>query len=280
MFREKEIFVSMQKGNSNWHTGARKMYLGDSKLTEYEFPSVQRESPWISAWSLSKTSSYNTDKVKPQQFHSLFLKLHLICNCFCHSSVSYSKGGRSVISSLLICVIRNAVWEFKFSPIGTNGAFAEDFGKMETWTPASLENWQQVERIITLLPLQRKLLAREWDYTKLMWFLTDTKKVGPTTSSAGNPIQRGHTEVDQFADLGELLPFCFLFQWVNFLWSHLLDQVQQEIYIPAQGGSMWAQGCREWAHSIKLGTLWNCLMRKGWSEALVLHCEGLGWEFP
>lgn len=170
----------MQKGNSNWHTGARKMYLGDSKLTEYKFSSVQGESPWISAWSLSKTSSYNTDKVKPQQFHSLFLKLHLICNCFCHSSVSHSKRVRSVISSLLICVIRNAVWELKFSPIGINEAFADDFSKMETWTPASLENRQQVERTITLFPLQRKLLASEWDYTKLMWFLTDSKNIGFT----------------------------------------------------------------------------------------------------
>lgn len=161
MFREKEIFVWMQKGNSNWQNGARKMYLGDSKLTEYKFPSIQGESPWISARPLSKISSYNIVKVKPQRFHSLFLKLHLICNCSCHillSSVFQSKGGRSVTSSPPI--IRKAVWELKFSPIGTNGAFADEFSKMQRWTPASLEKLQQVERNLNLMPLQRKPLAR------------------------------------------------------------------------------------------------------------------------
>lgn len=107
--------------------------------------------------------SHNIVKVKPQQFHSLFLKLHLICNCFCHislSCVSYSEGGRSVTSSSLVCVIRNAVWELRDSPVGTNGTFADDFSKTGTWAPASLENLQQVERNLNLLPLQRKPLAR------------------------------------------------------------------------------------------------------------------------
>lgn len=34
------------------------MYLGDRKLTEYKSPSIQEESPSISAGPLSKISSY------------------------------------------------------------------------------------------------------------------------------------------------------------------------------------------------------------------------------
>lgn len=61
-------------------------------------------------------------KVKRPQFRSLFLNLHLFC--FHHislSSISPSEGWRSVSSSSLIYVIRNAVWELRFSPTGTVG---------------------------------------------------------------------------------------------------------------------------------------------------------------
>lgn len=133
------------------------MYLGDSKLTEYKFPSAQ-------TFKHDRCQRpHNIVKVKTQKIHSLFIKLHLICNCFCHislSTVSYSEGERSLNSSLFVYITRIAVLKLKCTSMGTNGAFADDFSKTGTRTPASLENLQQVERNLNLLLLQQKPLAR------------------------------------------------------------------------------------------------------------------------
>lgn len=138
------------------------MYLGDSRLTEYKFPSAQGESPQTFKHDLCQRP-HNIVKVKPQKIHSLFLKLHLICNCFCHislSTVSYSEGERSLTSSSLFYITRHAVLKLKCTSMGTNGAFADDFSKTGMWTSASLENLQRVGRNLNVLLLQRKPLAR------------------------------------------------------------------------------------------------------------------------
>jgi len=178
---------------ANWQNTNFPQYKGN--LHEFQHGHCQR--------------SHNIVKVKPHQFHTLFLKLHFVCNCFCCislSSVSHSEGGRSVTSSSLICVITNAVWELRLSPLGTNVAFADDFSKMGTWTPASLENLQQVERNLNLLPLQRKPLA---GVARLRWVAVIADCVWDGSASW----------------FGTTVTLCFLFRWVSFLWSHLPDQV-------------------------------------------------------
>lgn len=207
------------------------MYLGGCKLTEYKPPSIIGEFPWISAESLSKISSSNIVKAKSQKFHRLLLKLSLICSCFCHisfSSVSDSKGQRSVASSIPIFVARNAEnsnplllaaagllliisvkWEHGHQPLW------KILSKWEgTWTSCLFKGNHQPE---------------EWDHSKSVWWLTAAKKGRTHHPLCRDPIQYGHMELDQLADLGEWLAFVSCFNRLIFcgiiclinLWSHL-----------------------------------------------------------
>lgn len=252
------------------------MYLGDHKLMEYKRPSIQGESPWISAGPLSKISSSNIVKVKSQKFHRLLLKLSQICSCFCHislSSVSDSKEWRPVASSIPILVIRNAVWHHKSSPVGSCGALADNFSKMGTWTPGSLENPQQVGRNLNFLPLERKPLALRGVRSHYVGVMAAAKK-----GRTHHPLHRGPNPVWAHGAraacwFGRMISLRFLFQRVNLLWNHLLDRLvgtpksrseKQCVSTGLEGAGL--------LHTQLI--LWNCPMEKIWWESSALDCEG------
>lgn len=190
------------------------MYLGDCRLTECKPPSIQGEFPSISAGPLSKISSSNTVKVKSQKFHKLLLKLTLICSCFCHisfSSVSDSKGQRSVASSIPIFVVRNAE---NSNPLllAVTGllliiSVRWEHGHQPLWK--ILSKWEGAWMCCLFKGNHQ---PEEWDHTKSVWWLTVVKK-----ERAQHPRWRGPNPVWEHGArsacwFGRMISLCFLFQ--------------------------------------------------------------------